>query len=103
MIIIKPKQTITSKMSYKNENELKNDLYELIDLYPNSYILSDEMFDNHQYAFIHLPNQKENYELYYYNDYDDYEDDLVIGSRRWFKDISQNKISDQIIDDFLDL
>ncbi len=38
---------------------------------------------NYFYAYLHTSSNKE-YELFYYNDFDDYENEIEFGSSTWF-------------------
>ena len=40
--------------------------------------------ENYTYGYLHTSSNKE-YDLFYYNDFDDYEDEIEFGSTAWIK------------------
>ena len=44
--------------------------------------------ENYTYGYLHTSSNKE-YDLFYYNDFDDYEDEIEFGSTAWIKMIKR--------------
>lgn len=44
--------------------------------------------ENYTYGYLHTSSNKE-YDLFYYNDFDDYEDEIEFGSNTWIKMITR--------------
>ena len=40
--------------------------------------------ENYTYGYLHTSSNKQ-YDLFYYNDFDDYEDEIEFGSTAWIK------------------
>lgn len=44
--------------------------------------------ENYTYGYLHTSSNKK-YDLFYYNDFDDYEDEIEFGSNTWIKMITR--------------
>ncbi len=51
--------------------------------YPEHTVCGEMYFENYAYALLKEQDTGKCKEYTYYNDFDDYEDDIVIGSNRW--------------------
>ena len=65
----------------KNEEDIQ-DLLQKMNL-SNYTILIQLDMENYTYGYLHTSSNKE-YNLLYYNDFDDYEDEIEFGSSKWF-------------------
>lgn len=64
----------------KNEEDIQ-DLLQKMNL-SNYTILIQLDMENYTYGYLHTSSNKE-YNLLYYNDFDDYEDEIEFGSSNW--------------------
>ena len=63
-----------------NQFNLKDDQINL-----SNYIVFLQLdMENYTYGYLHTSSNKE-YDLFYYNDFDDYEDEIEFGSTAWIK------------------
>ena len=89
----------------KNEEEIKQLLLQMN--YENYSIFIQLELENYNYGYLFIDHKE--YELYYYNDFDDYEDEIEFASKNWIKMIKNKYGIDEPIDkqeinkEFLDL
>lgn len=72
----------------KNEEDIQ-DLLQKMNL-SNYTILIQLDMENYTYGYLHTSSNKE-YNLLYYNDFDDYEDEIEFGSSKWFDMMLSNQ------------
>lgn len=72
----------------KNEEDIQ-DLLQKMNL-SNYTILIQLDMENYTYGYLHTSSNKEN-NLLYYNDFDDYEDEIEFGSSKWFDMMLSNQ------------
>ncbi len=65
----------------KNEEDIQH-LLQKMNLFNYTILIQLDMV-NYFYAYLHTSSNKE-YELFYYNDFDDYENEIEFGSSTWF-------------------
>lgn len=71
----------------KNEEGIQ-DLLQKMNLCDYTVLIQLDM-ENYTYGYLHTSSNKE-YELFYYNDFDDYEDEIEFGSPSWMKMMLSN-------------
>ena len=54
----------------------------------NSIFIQLEL-ENYSYGYLFIDHKE--YELYYYNDFDDYEDEIEFASKNWIKMIKNSE------------
>lgn len=72
----------------KNEEDIQ-DLLQKMNL-SNYTILIQLDMENYTYGYLHTSSNKE-YNLLYYNDFDDYEDEIKFGSSNWMNMMLSNQ------------
>lgn len=72
----------------KNEEDIQ-DFLQKMNL-SNYTILIQLDMENYTYGYLHTSSNKE-YNLLYYNDFDDYEDEIEFGSSKWFDMMLSNQ------------
>lgn len=72
----------------KNEEDIQ-DLLQKMNLCDYTVLIQLDM-ENYTYAYLHTSSNKE-YELLYYNDFDDYEDEIEFGSTNWINMMLPNQ------------
>lgn len=72
----------------KNEEDIQ-DLLQKMNL-SNYTILIQLDMENYTYGYLHTSLNKE-YNLLYYNDFDDYEDEIEFGSSNWINMMLSNQ------------
>lgn len=72
----------------KNEKDIQ-DLLQKMNL-SNYTILIQLDMENYTYGYLHTSSNKE-YNLLYYNDFDDYEDEIKFGSSNWMNMMLSNQ------------
>lgn len=72
----------------KNEEDIQ-DLLQKMNL-SNYTILIQLDMENYTYGYLHTSSNKE-YNLLYYNDFDDYEDEIEFGSSNWMNMMLSNQ------------
>ena len=65
----------------KNKEEIKQLLLQMN--YENYSIFIQLELENYNYGYLFIDHKE--YELYYYNDFDDYEDEIEFASKNWIK------------------
>ncbi len=65
----------------KNEEEIKQLLLQMN--YENYSIFIQLELENYNYGYLFIDHKE--YELYYYNNFDDYEDEIEFASKNWIK------------------
>ena len=65
----------------KNEEEIKQLLLQMN--YENYSIFIQLELENYNYGYLFIDHKE--YELHYYNDFDDYEDEIEFASKNWIK------------------
>lgn len=73
-------------LTNKNEEEIQL-LLQQMNLSNYTVFLQLDM-ENYTYGYLHT-SSNEKYELLYYNDFDDYEDEIEFGSNTWIKMITK--------------
>ena len=63
--------------------------------YENYSIFIQLELENYNYGYLFIDHKE--YELYYYNDFDDYEDEIEFASKNWIKMIKINKKEEKMI------
>ncbi|MBR4162575.1 MAG: hypothetical protein IKR11_03565 [Solobacterium sp.] len=53
--------------------------------YDNNTVMGEFYEENYVYAVCHIPEKKNFLSCVYYNDFDDYEDEIEIGSESWMR------------------
>lgn len=71
----------------KNEEEIKQLLLQMN--YENYSIFIQLELENYSYGYLFIDHKE--YELYYYNDFDDYEDEIEFASKNWIKMIKNSE------------
>ena len=77
----------------KNEEEIKQLLLQMN--CENYSIFIQLELENYNYGYLFIDHKE--YELYYYNDFDDYEDEIEFASKNWIKMIKNKLIRFKII------
>lgn len=72
----------------KNEEDIQH-LLQKMNLFNYAILIQLDM-ENYTYGYLHTSSNKE-YELFYYNDFDDYEDEIEFGSSNWFNMMISNQ------------
>ncbi len=72
----------------KNEEDIQH-LLQKMNLFNYTILIQLDM-ENYTYGYLHTSSNKE-YELFYYNDFDDYEDEIEFGSSNWFNIMISNQ------------
>ncbi|MDO5813202.1 MAG: hypothetical protein Q4Q31_08930 [Bacillota bacterium] len=72
----------------KNEEDVQ-DLLQKMNLCDYTVLIQLDM-ENYTYGYLHTSSNKE-YELFYYNDFDDYEDEIKFGSSKWINMMLSNQ------------
>lgn len=79
---------IQIKPFYKNNPfHLKDDQIHILSTNKNEeeikQLLLQMNYENYNYGYLFIDHKE--YELYYYNDFDDYEDEIEFASKNWIK------------------
>lgn len=77
-----------------SDDGFKEIVTNIIKDHPDQWIISLKQSEILNYAIIHSPNT-EYIEIYYYNDFDDYEDEVEFGTLRWLE-VYANKYLKQL-------
>ncbi|MBR2844577.1 MAG: hypothetical protein IKF00_05135 [Solobacterium sp.] len=83
MIMRKDAVAAELKSDADDEASFLNEIMRLSREYPDMTVRGELYFENYVYAVLHEPGTQEFRELFYYNDYDDYEDEIGITDDRW--------------------